>query len=291
MATVLLTGGAGSIGRALLPALHAAGWSTRCLVHRTPVEGAGETVSADLRDPRALLAATVGVDAVVHLAAVTHARRRGEYFGVNVEGTRNLLAALGDSGISRFLLVSSRAASEEGGHYSESKLRAEELVRESGLPFTIVRLAELYGSGGEEGVGQIVSRASRGAPIPLVGAGSQRICPLDLRDAIEPLVAALEAEAAAGATYTLAGECTTVREFAAACTAAAGTRSRIVGVPRFAVRGLCAASSLLPLPLAPDQLKRLEAPKPGASPPARGELGFDPRPMQQGLSERCRGST
>jgi 2-alkyl-3-oxoalkanoate reductase len=288
---VLLTGGSGLIGAALLPALRAGGWTTRCLVHRSPVAGADETVAGDLRDPSSLPAAAAGVDAVLHLAAVTHARRREDYFGVNVEGTRNLVRALDTSRLPRLVLISSRTASAEGGHYGESKLRAEEIVRDSGLPFAVVRLPEVYGAGGSEGVDQIVSRAARGARIPLVGAGSQRICPLDLGDAIGPIVNAIDTEGALGKTYTLAGECLTVREFAAACIDASAAGSRIVGVPRVVVRALCQLSAVLPLPLAPDQLKRLEGPKHEGSTAAREQLGFHPRPLQEGLREHCRPST
>jgi 2-alkyl-3-oxoalkanoate reductase len=285
---LLLTGGSGLIGKALVPALRAAGWTTRCLVHRSQVAGADETVVGDLLDPNSLRAAAAGVDAVIHLAAVTHARRRGEYFEVNVEGTHNLAAALDPARLSRLLLISSRTASPQGGHYSESKLRAEEIVRESGLPFTVIRLPEVYGTGGSEGVDQIVSRAARGARIPLVGAGTQRICPLDLGDTIGPIVGAIEREEALGMTYTLAGECLTVREFAAACVDASGGDSQIVGVPRILVRALCQASAILPLPLAPDQLKRLEGPKPEGSAAAREQLDFHPRPLLEGLREHCR---
>jgi NADH dehydrogenase len=282
---VFLTGGSGLIGAALIPALRAAGWRTRCLVHRAPVAGADELVSANLGDLEGLKAATEGVDAVLHLAAITHARRRSEYFRVNVEGTRNLIQAVEGSRLQRLVLVSSRTASSEGGHYSESKLRAEEMVRASGLPFTIVRLPEVYGTGGEEGVEQIISRAARGAAIPVVGTGGQQVCPLELGDAIGPIVKALDAEVAAGKTYTLAGECMTVREFAGACTEAGGGRSRIVAVPKPVVRWLCRASALLPLPLAPDQLTRLEGPKHEGSATARDQLGFHPRSLREGLRE------
>jgi NADH dehydrogenase len=231
------------------------------------------------------------IDAVIHLAAVTHARRRAEYFGINVEGTRNLVRALERGRLRRLVLVSSRTASETGGHYSESKLRAEEIVRNSGLPFTIVRLAEVYGTGGGEGVEQIISRARRGAPIPLVGSGSQRICPLDVRDAIGPMVNALDAEVAAGKAYTLAGECMSMREFAEACIEASGAGSRVVTIPKFAVGALCRAAAFLPLPLAPDQLKRLEGPKHVGSAEARDQLGFSPQSSQEGLRELGRPST
>lgn len=291
MRRVLVTGGSGLIGAALIPALRAAGWRTRCLVRRVPVPGADELVEGDLLDPGSLQAAARDLDAVLHLAAVTHARRRADYFRVNVEGTRNLVEAIDGRRMRRLVLISSRTASTEGGHYSESKLRAEEVVRDSGLLSTIVRLPEVYGTAGTEGVEQIISRAARGATIPLVGTGTQRVCPLDLGDVIGPIVNAFDTDLAAGKTYTLAGECVTVRELADTCIDTFGTDSRIVAVPRLAVRALCGAAAVLPLPLAPDQLKRLEGPKSEGTTAARDHLGFAPRTLREGLQAQCRPPT
>ncbi len=287
MRRVLLTGGGGLIGTTLIPALRAAGWTTRCLIHRTGAPDADEIVDGDLQDLDSLRKAARGVDAVLHLAAMTHARKRRAYFSVNVDGTRNLIRAIDRGTLRRLVLVSSHTASMDGGNYSESKLRAEEVVRSSGLPHTIVRLPEIYGTNGTEGVEWIVSRAKLGSVIPLVGSGSQRICPLYLDDVIDPIVNALDSEVALNRTYTLASEYLTVREFADACIEASGTDSRIVAVPRLAIRVLCGIASVAPIPLAPDQLQRLEGPRQDGSPEAKDHLGFSPQRLRERLREQC----
>jgi uncharacterized protein YbjT (DUF2867 family) len=99
---------------------------------------------------------------------------------------------------------------------------------------------------------------------------------------VPPLVNALAAPDALGNTYTLAGECLTARELAEACIRVFGSRSRIVQVPEPLVAALSVAARVLPLPLYPDQLARLRAPKPEPSPDPE-ELGFRPRPLEDGL--------
>jgi nucleoside-diphosphate-sugar epimerase len=274
--TVLVTGAAGGLGRALIPVLRSRDWRVRALVHRRAVEAADEQVAGDLGDAASLRAGATGADAVLHLAARTHARRTADYFEANVEGTRRLLAA----GVPRFVHVSTRAIGEGGGGYSDSKRQAEQLVERSGAEWTIVRLPEVYGAGGAEGVDRIIDGARRGGAIPLVGAGTDEICPVHVDDVTAALAAALDAPA--GRTYTLAGECMTTRAFADACVGMFGG-GRVVRVPVAALRALGVASRVAPLPLYPDQLARLRAPKPPPSPEAGPDLGFAPRPLRDGL--------
>lgn len=274
--TVLLTGAAGGLGRALIPVLRSRDWYVRALVHRRPVETADEQVPGDLADATGLLRAAVSADAVLHLAARTHARRAADYFDANVEGTRRLLAA----GVRRFVHVSSRAIGEGGGGYSDSKREAERLVDRSGTEWVIVRLPEVYGAGSAEGVDRIIDGARRGGTIPIVGKGADEVCPVHVDDVTAALAAALDAPARR--TYTLAGECMTTRSFAETCVAAFGG-GRIVRMPVAAVRVLGLVARVAPLPLYPDQLTRLRAPRPAPSPEAAAELGFAPRPLEAGL--------
>lgn len=286
---VLVTGASGGIGRLLLPALRSAGWTTRCLVHRRPVSGADELVPGDLRDAASLALAVRGANAIVHLAATTHARSSSAYERVNVDGSRALVHAAAAASVARFLYVSTRAISPEGGAYSRSKQRAEDAVTDSGIEHVIVRLPEIYGLDGSEGVDDIIRRARCGSTIFVIGSGSDEICPVHAADVIPPLVAALTSPSAVNRTFTLAGDCMSVREFAERCDTAFGSRSRIVGIPRLAVSATSVASRLLPLPIFPDQLSRLQAPKPLASPDARERLGFEPKALAVHLAALAAG--
>jgi nucleoside-diphosphate-sugar epimerase len=284
-APILVTGASSAIGMLVVEQLRRRDRVVRCMVRRRPVANADECVQGDLGDASSLDAAVDGAEVVLHLAAVTHARRSRDYVETNVLGTKRLLDAAARHGVRRFVHVSTRAVSETGGAYSRSTLMAERAVAEAPVEHTIVRLSEMYGGAGAEGIDQIVSRARRGATIPIVGEGAERVCPMHVDDAVAALVGAVAAPAAAGRTYTLGGECMSIREFAEACVRAFSTVSRLRPVPVTAVAALGLLGRVLPLPIYPDQLARLRAAdKPEVSPEAEEELGFRTRPLIEGLA-------
>jgi nucleoside-diphosphate-sugar epimerase len=280
---VLLTGAAGRIGSRLIPALRARGWTVRALAHRRPVPAADQVVSGSLADAEALRRSVEGSTAVIHLAAVTHARSAAAYARVNAEGTRNLVGAAAEAGINRFVFVSSRAIDRRGGAYSGSKADAEEIVRGSGLAYTILRLPELYGLGGREGLDRLVSLVRAGSRVPIVGRGADLLCPMYVHDALAACVGGLEREAALNKTYTLAGPCLTTRGFVEEAVRAYSSSSTIIGIPPAAVSLAGRLARVLPLPLYPDQLARLKAPKPPVSGEAEVELGYCYRSLRDGL--------
>jgi UDP-glucose 4-epimerase len=179
----LVTGATGFIGQRLIRALEADGATCRRL-SRQPISCADAFV-ADLADKAALTAACSGVDRLFHCAGYAHA------FGslasddatiqwqVNFEGTRNLVEAAGQSGVRRFVFLSSvKAMAEPGGccadedfpgqpetAYGQAKRAAEAAVLEAGGRYGMhvvnLRLAMVYGSGGRgnlERMGRLVKR-------------------------------------------------------------------------------------------------------------------------------------
>ena len=157
------------------------------------------------------------------------------------------------------------------------------LVRDTGLEWTIVRLPEIYGGGGREGLDRIVELARNGKPIPIAGAGEDEVCPLYIGDAIDGLAGALEEDAAIHKTYTLGGDCISIGQFVAACRRAFSNQSPVVSIPNGIVAVASLAARIFPLPIYPDQLARLRAAKPRPSNEAPAELGFTVRPLADGL--------
>ncbi|HJQ99740.1 MAG TPA: hopanoid-associated sugar epimerase [Candidatus Polarisedimenticolaceae bacterium] len=162
----LVTGGTGFIGAHVVRALLARGREVRCLVRPgTPRDNlAGlpvEIAAGDLNDAASLARACAGADIVYHVAADyrLYARDPREIYRVNVEGTRSLLRAAGEAGVTRFVHTSSVGAlglTKDGspadettpvtldqvvGHYKRSKFLAEreaEAAAAAGLPVVIV---------------------------------------------------------------------------------------------------------------------------------------------------------
>jgi len=283
-ALILVTGASGAVGSRVVDLLRDEGRPVRCLIRRRPVAAADELVRGDLGKTASLDAAVRGAEVVLHLAALTHARRPRDYLETNLNGTKRLLDAAARHGVNRFVYGSTRAISEAGGAYSVSKHLAEIAVREAPVEHTIIRLTEVYGGAGAEGIDRIVALARRGAAIPLVGNGADPVCPMHVDDTVAALAGAVTAPAARDRTYTLGGECLTTREFAQACVRAFSSDSRLRPVPTPAVAALGQLARVLPLPIYPDQLARLQAEKPPISPEAERELGFRARPLAEGLA-------
>jgi len=185
---VLVTGASGFLGRPLVAALAASGIKVRAAVRRRayPPFGAGIEVvqHPDLRevfDWRPLL---TGVDAVVHLAGLERRFRAGPalYDAVNHQATARLAAAAAQAGIGHFIFTSSLSAQHGSAAdhalterdpatpadaQGRSKLAAENALRASGLPFTILRLAPVYGPGMSGGLAFLLRAAASPVPLPV----------------------------------------------------------------------------------------------------------------------------
>jgi UDP-glucose 4-epimerase len=163
MTTLLLTGASGLVGSRLLPRLVQDGIECRALLRGDLTLPAGATgVRGDLGEPSSLREAVEGVDAVVHLAALFRTADDDAIWRANFDGTRNLVEAVQTHAPrARFVMASTgnvydADAARPGREtdactptaaYPASKLAAEEVLRGSGLTWTIVRLPFVYGDG------------------------------------------------------------------------------------------------------------------------------------------------
>jgi uronate dehydrogenase len=109
---VLVTGAAGRIGTVLRGGLPGRGWALRCLdVVPVPDERPGEEqVVADVADLGAMIDATRGVDAVVHLAGISGESTWPAILHANIQGTYATLEAARRAGVGRVVLASSNHA-------------------------------------------------------------------------------------------------------------------------------------------------------------------------------------
>lgn len=217
-----VTGATGFVGSHLVDALLERGHEVGCLVRSEAKfrslfpDKAPHPIQGNLDDRSALSAGCEGVDIVVHSAALTAARSRKEFLRVNVEATRRLLETAGEVApdLKRFLYVSSQAAAGPAiagvakrevdppapvSNYGASKLAAEELVRQSGLPWSVVRPPSVYGPRDTSFL--TVFRIARHGVIPAFGSADQELSLVYVHDLIDALLAVIESATSESRVY------------------------------------------------------------------------------------------
>ncbi len=253
----LVTGGTGFVGSHLVELLLSEGHEVTCLVRSAAKAEAlfearrPHVVQGQLDDTQTIRKAASGVDIVFHVAGVTSARSRREFFAVNEGGTRAVLEAM-PAGLRRFVLVSSLAAGGPATRgqplqgterpspitiYGASKLAAELAVRGSRFPWTILRPPPVYGPRDVEFLR--VFRLARGPIFPVFGAGRQELTFIYVEDLARALLAA-EADAAVERVYyPTHPEIVEQRTFLHAVARAVRTDGRLprfLSIPRAAAR-------------------------------------------------------
>ncbi|MDQ2937644.1 MAG: NAD(P)H-binding protein [Acidobacteriota bacterium] len=190
---IAITGGTGFVGGHLAQRLVADGIEVVLLARKDRSEKKRpgvKFVASDLSDPALLTEAFAGCDAVAHCAGINRELGQQTYRRVHIEGTRNVVEAARAAGVKKVVLMSFlRARPNCGSAYHESKWAAEELVRTSGLDYTIVRASMVYGRG--DHMLDHLSHALYTFPLfAMVGLKEKGIRPLAIDDLVEVLRAA-----------------------------------------------------------------------------------------------------
>ncbi|MBN2387554.1 MAG: NAD(P)H-binding protein [Anaerolineales bacterium] len=209
---ILLTGGTGFIGRALARQLVESGQSVRILLRpspRTPKLPIGvpvEVAVSSLTDVRGLRAALRGVDVLYHLAGGEAEGGRANLQAVDITGTRNLTEAARDAGVERIFYVSHLGA-DRGAAYPVLKAKgiAEDFVRKSGIPYTVMRGSMLFGvhDNFTTGIAKLLAAAPGFLPLP--AGGDNLVQPLWLEDLVTCLVWALDDPSTSNHTFEIGG--------------------------------------------------------------------------------------
>jgi uncharacterized protein YbjT (DUF2867 family) len=301
MSTILVTGANGFVGSHMVPALIDAGHQVLALVrdddgaarvHRRLSAGqqaAVETQHGDVTKPDTLPAALAGADAVLHLAAIARDWDGGATLSlVNTEGTRSILAAATTAGVRRFVHLGALGVVDDPTlHYGRSKARGMALVRESTLDWTILSPSLLFGP--RDGFFNILAGLVRMSPgiVPITGRGDARFQPLAIGDLARMAVLAMADDATVGREYPLGGpRYWTYREIVEEVLRGMSKRRLLVPMPVALIRLVAGASEAirLPFPVATDQLRQLKHENIGPLDGVRAAFGFDPQPMEGGLT-------
>ena len=252
--TVLLTGSSGAVGSEALKELFKKNemYNIRTFDLKTtasrkavrPFKNRIKTVWGDLRDKNAVIRAVAGADIVIHLGAIIPPladRLPALAESVNVGGTRNLIRALltkakgariiftssisvyGDRVKDPWIRVSDPLNPSEGDYYAGTKIKAEEMIRNSGLKWTIFRLTA------------IMNPLMKMNPLLFHMPLDTKLEILTARDTGFALIKAVECEDLIGKTFNLGGgsPCrTTYKKYIDKCFSIMGLGRNFL--PRFA---------------------------------------------------------
>jgi dihydroflavonol-4-reductase len=314
--TTLVTGASGFIGSAVVRALLQSGRHVRVLLRpqsdRRNIEGLPvRVVIGDLADRTSLAQAVAGCDALFHVAADYRmwVPDPDHIYGINVSGTRELMMAAADAGVSRIVYTSSVATlglNDDGspadedtpttiadmiGHYKRSKFLAEQAVRElvaqTGLPAVIVNPSAPVGPRDirPTPTGRLIVDAARGRMPAYVDTGLNLV---HVDDVAIGHVLAFE-RGRIGERYILGAENMSLRDILSAVAEISGKHAPRLQVPH---------SVVLPLAYACEIWARLSGSEPWitvdavrlskkhmyfSTDKAKHELGFEPRPAREGL--------
>jgi NADH dehydrogenase len=291
---VLVTGGTGVVGSAVVTALLQHGHAVN-LLSRHADRDAGAwprgvmPVQGDITDPRAVASATAACDAIVHLVGIVEETPPELTFDrINVAGTENVVRAAEAGGVRRLVYVSSLGCDRGESPYHRSKRDAEEAVTRFPREWVILRPGAVYGPG-DEHISVLLKMVRSLPAIPLVGDGNQPFQPVWHEDFAEVVALAVERDDVVGGVYDIAGEeITSQRDLLSRLERLTNRTPVVIPVPEFlAETGLKAAQAVgLDVGINDSQLQMLvegNVLPPGSNNALSRIFDVTPTPLAEGL--------
>jgi len=260
---VLLTGATGFVGRAVMKKLLEDGWQIVAVARRLPREQPPKgvmQVAADITGA-GWQRWCEGCTAAIHLVGIINeVRSQGVTFDrLHRVATQRVVAACRELGIPRLVHMSALGARANAvAPHHVSKWQSEELVRGSGLEWTIFRPSVIFGPG--DGFTSALTSSLRHFPVfPVFGDGHYCLQPISVNEVAHCCVASLDLPAATGQVYELGGpERLPFNEVLLRIAAALELGRLLVHLPLGLARALVSVVEKLPsAPITRDQLTML----------------------------------
>lgn len=198
---ILVTGATGFVGRHLVSALVEKGWPVRVFVHGEG-QGAGQlpwptngidVFNGSLYEEADLLAALDGVHTVFHLASAQWWGSGRDLDRVDVGITRALVSAAQRARLGRLVVMSHLGAAPASAYaLLRAKGQAETIVRESGIPYTIIRSGILFGEDDRFVNGVAMLLRANAFVFLQPGQGENLLHPLHIQDLVRALVGCMD---------------------------------------------------------------------------------------------------
>jgi len=293
---ILVTGGTGFVGTHLVRRLRAENVPVRVVVRNPgraePLRDLGvELVTGDVSDKKSLESAARGAERVVHLVGIIQEGPGFSFQDVHVDGTRNVVEAAQSSGVRHFFYQSALGTRPGAkSMYHRTKWQAEEAVRASGIPFTILRPSLIYGPSDQFTIR--LSEMIRIAPvIPIIGSGKSKVQPIFIDDVVSCILKAITGDAFLNEIFEVGGpDQLTYEEVTTAIADAMGVKRPALHMPLLFVRSMARVlETLLPKPpVTADQLIMLQEDNICSMRDIHESFGIEPIGFHDGLSKFIR---
>ncbi len=209
---ILVTGGTGFVGQALIRQLVAQGKAVRTLLRpsqSSPNLPRGipvEVAVSSLNDERSLLAALKGVDTIFHLAGSERIGSKADLTGVDIAGTRTLVQTAVQAKVKRIFYLSHLGADRASAFaLLKAKAIAEHFIIKSGVNYTIFRSGPIYGPGDQ--FTTALAKLLRMSPgfFLMPGDGNTLLQPIWIEDLITCLLLSLDDPQTLNQTFSIGG--------------------------------------------------------------------------------------
>ena len=195
----LITGSSGFVGRALLARLATFNQQPPLLrlLERRPTEPPAvfQSCAGDLGDPQSLRRACEGIDTVIHLAGIAHvgSAASAEARAINLDGSLSLLRMAIDTGVKRFVFLSSTLSSDQSIQYGRDKHAVEEALLAAAaagsIEVVILRAVNIYGVGMRGNIAAMIRLISSGV-LPRLPKLTNRLSLVGVDDVVSALLLA-----------------------------------------------------------------------------------------------------
>ncbi len=288
---ILVTGGTGFVGSHLIRRLRKDDIPVRAVV-RNPDRAQAlkdlgvEVVRGDVSDKTSLEKAAMGCERVVHLVGIIQETSAATFKLIHVDGTRNLLEAAKKADVRQFFYQSALGTRPGAmSAYHKTKWEAEELVRASGISYTVLRPSLIYGPGDQFTIR--LSEMIRLSPVlPVIGSGKSRIQPIFIDDVVTCIAKAVSSDCCLNEIYEIGGpEQLTYEEVTVAIAEVLGVKRPTVHMPLFFMKTMARVlEAVLPKPpVTTDQLIMLQEDNVCTMHDIRDAFGIEPIKFREGL--------
>ena len=247
---ILVTGGTGFIGRILVSHLVTLGYPVRLLLNpsrdypKLPRGVSVEVAISSMNDERNLRASMKDIDTVFHLVGTEWKGIHAEFEEVDIRAARMFSKVAKGMGVQRFIYLSHIGADRASAYnLLRAKAIAEAAIRESGVPYTIVRSGIVYGQNDHFTTTlRDFVRKTRG-PLLIPGGDETLIQPIWVEDLITTLMLCMDDDATLDRTVFAGGiETFTFRECLELVMEAIHKKKRIIPVQASILRRLYIAN-------------------------------------------------